>query len=322
VGRLFALGFEGTTVPEWLREFAAKYGLGAVILFARNCPDAATVRALTRQIHEELVDPEDGWTPLILVDQEGGRVERLKEGVALLPSAWEMSQMEDAEITRRAEEQSKGLVEVGFDVNLAPVCDVVRPGESGVIGDRAFGVSPEDVAQGAVAFYEGMKRGGILGCAKHFPGHGSSTEDTHEALGLVGLEEEDLKQTDLHPFRELVRAGVEMVMVAHLVYPTVDIRPATLSHRWIEGVLRTEMGFKGIVVADDMEMGALRGLESPPVAARQAIEAGCDLLIYGGMLDAKESPSGVANKLKARLAPEWVERSVERLWALRGGRPS
>lgn len=319
-GRLLVLGFEGTELPGEIVTFARRRGLGGVILFKRNCPDAAAVRSLTRAVREELRDPEDGFVPLVFVDQEGGRVERIADGVPHLPSAREMGGRGEDEVRRLAAAQARALAALGVDVNLAPVCDVVREGESGVIGDRAFSTDPQEAARLARAFYEGMREGGVLGCAKHFPGHGSSPVDSHRDPGSIGLSPEELDRVDLVPFRALA-AGVDLVMANHLAYPAVDEAPAVLSRRWLEGILRGEMGFAGAILSDDMEMAAATAEGAPGETALRAVEAGCDLLIYGRMLRPDIDPFAVADLLAAALPPERTASSDARLRELRRRKP-
>ena len=302
-GRLLVLGFEGTELPGDIVTFARRRGLGGVILFKRNCPDAATVRSLTRAVREELRDPEDGFVPLVFVDQEGGRVERIADGVPHLPSAREMGGRGVDEVRRLAAVQARALAALGVDVNLAPVCDVVREGESGVIGDRAFSTDPEEAARLAHAFYEGMREGGVLGCAKHFPGHGSFPRGFPPRSGPHRPLPRRTGPRGPRPLPRAAAAGVDLVMANHLAYPAVDEAPAVLSRRWLEGILRGEMGFAGAILSDDMEMAAATAEGAPGETALRAVEAGCDLLIYGRMLRPDIDPFAVADRLAAVLPP-------------------
>lgn len=314
-GRLFVLGFEGQTVPDTLVSFAGRYGLGGVILFARNCPDAKTVRELTGELKRKI-----GPGLLVMIDQEGGRVERIKDGVPRLPPARELSFLTEKEIEELAEKQARGLKSLGVDVNLAPVADVVRPGESGVIGDRSFGGDPEKVARAALAFCRGLSRGGIIPCAKHFPGHGSSVTDTHLGAGVVPLSRETLMDVDVYPFARLVSGAVPMVMACHLSYPAVDPLPACLSGKWLKETLRDGLGFDGVVITDDMEMGAAKEAGDPSETALAAIKAGADMLIYGGMLEPRADVELIAAKLTENADPRALAEAkarVDRLGAAR-----
>lgn len=311
IGRHFVLGFEGTTLPDSLKAFAARFDLGGVILFTRNCPDAAAVKALTAEVKTRL-----GPHVLVMVDQEGGRVERIKDSVERLPPAAVLALTGPDGVEESARRQSADLKALGIDVNLAPVCDVIRPRESGAIGDRAFSTDPEMVAFLAGAFHRGMVRGGIIGCAKHFPGHGASARDTHLGPGTIDLTLDELRRTDLVPFASLIEGGVPLVMACHLSYPAVDEKPACFSHKWITEILRKELGFKGAVITDDMEMGAAHSHGAPKDAALEAFNAGCDLLIYGRMLKPAADVVEIAEHLVRHADPALLAASAARLEGL------
>lgn len=284
VGRSFVLGFEGTRLPDDLVAFARRFGLGGVILFRRNCPDADTVRALCAEIHGRLAEADPGGRPLVFVDQEGGRVERIHDGVPRLPPALELGRGGAGAVEEAARAQAQALATLGIDVNLAPVCDVLQEGESGAIGDRSFGCDPRVVAELSAAWIRGSLAGGALPCAKHFPGHGAARVDSHRGLPVVAKTRDQWARVDLPPFEAAVAAGVPFVMAAHVCFPAVAAEPATLSPAWLGGELRGRLGFRGAVVSDDLEMGALAGLGEPHEVARAAARAGCDLLVYGRML--------------------------------------
>jgi beta-N-acetylhexosaminidase len=220
----------------------------------------------------------------VFVDQEGGRVERIRDGVPLLPPALELGRGGVVAVEAAAREQAMALAALGIDVNLAPVCDVVQEGESGAIGDRSFGRDPSAVAGLAAAWIRGALAGGVLPCAKHFPGHGAARVDSHRGLPVVDKSWEEWARVDLPPFVAAVAAGAPFVMAAHVCFPAVAAEPATLSTEWLGRELRGRLGFRGAVVSDDLEMGALAGLGEPDEVALAAVRAGCDLLIYGRML--------------------------------------
>jgi len=292
VGRLFALGFEGLTLPRSLIEFAEKFGLGGVILFKRNCADREQIAALTGEIREKLSEAD--WTPLVMVDQEGGRVQRIKDGVPQLPSAWELARENLAGFKALIEAQAQALVRLGIEINLAPVCDLADKDTGGAIGDRAFGLDSAHAAKFAAAHVQACLAGGIAPCAKHFPGHGAVRGDSHEMLPRTNRSLRRFEEREFKPFESAIQAGAPLVMAAHILCPPVSPRPVSLSPQWLgrDGVLRKRMGFEGAVISDDMEMGALQALGEPAEIALQAIEAGCDLLIYGRMMrpdiDARE----------------------------------
>lgn len=317
IGRLFVLGFDGLDVPGEALAFAERFGLGGLILFRRNCPAGDTVRALVSNARARLSSADPGGTPLVLVDQEGGRVERILDGVPHLPPARELGAAGEAGVERAAEGQARALRALGIDVNLAPVCDVLQGGESGVIGDRSYGEDPMRVGALAAAFVRGSLRGGIIPCAKHFPGHGAARIDSHKGLPVLEKPLAEWEAVDLPPFAAAVAAGVALVMSAHLVCPSLSAGPATLCHSWLTGILRGRLGFTGAVVTDDLEMGALDGLGAPPEIALRAHRAGADLLLYGRMLRPQLDVWHVAETLERELADDELSRALQRIAALR-----
>ncbi len=321
-GRLLVVGFAGTAPPEDLFGFASRWGLGGVILFRRNARSADQVRGLVQRLRQGLSRADPGSPCLVFVDQEGGRVERIPEGVPRLPSAREMAREPLERFQVRIEAQARALRALGIDVNLAPVCDVVRPGESGVIGDRSFGEDPARVAERAAAHVRASCRGGILPCAKHFPGHGAAPADSHRTLPEVHLGRSELDRCDLLPFRAAIRAGVPLVMAGHLSFPRVSPGPATLSAHWLQEVLRVQLGFRGAVISDDMEMGALAHAGPPGRTAAAAVIAGCDLLIYGRVLGPGVSLEAIARALAEGVPSARLVQALERGRALgiRAGR--
>ncbi|MBI5015165.1 MAG: beta-N-acetylhexosaminidase [Deltaproteobacteria bacterium] len=298
VGRRFVLGFEGTRLPDDLVAFARRFGLGGVILFRRNCPDAATVAALCDEIHRRVGEADPCGRPLVYVDQEGGRVERIHDGVPRLPPAAQLGRGGPVAVEAAAREQAAALAALGIDVNLAPVCDVVQEGESGAIGDRSFGGDPVAVAELAAAWVRGSLSGGVLPCAKHFPGHGAAKVDSHRGLPRVDKSRQQWASVDRPPFQAAVAAGVPLVMAAHVCFPAIHPEPATLAAGWLGEELRGGLGFRGAVISDDLEMGALAGLGSPEEVAMAALAAGCDRLIYGRMLRPDLAVEPIARRLQ------------------------
>ena len=251
--------------------------VGGVILFARNCPDADGVRRLAAELHA-LRDPP----LLVAVDQEGGRVQRVQEGVTRLPALALIGALWDRDrdgAKRTARDagwlMAAEMLALGVDVSFAPVVDL--GGRSRVIGDRAFHRDPEAVAELAVAYARGMADAGMHAVAKHFPGHGGVAEDTHVERPVDRRRLADLELADLRPYGRLIDAGLSGVMMSHVVYPDVAPEPASLSRRWIHDILRGRYGFQGAVVADDLSMDAAAVAGGTPERVRRALAAGCDL---------------------------------------------
>jgi beta-N-acetylhexosaminidase len=269
----------GTTLLAEDRELLRHPLVGGVILFKRNYADPAQLRALVAELRA-LRDPP----LLVAVDQEGGRVQRFRAGFSELPPLRRMGQAFDVDPQQGlAMARSLGwlmaaeLLACGVDISFAPCVDLDY-GLSEVIGDRAFHARGSVVAQLAIAYVHGMRAAGMAATAKHFPGHGAVVADSHLALPVDRRELADLDQ-DLMPYRRLIDSSLAAVMVAHVQFPSVDQVPASFSRRWIEGVLRTQLRFAGLVVADDLTMGGAAALGALPERAQRALAAGCDALL-------------------------------------------
>ena len=255
LGPLF-IDVAGTELTAADRELLAHPLIGGVILFKRNYAEPAQLRALVVDIQALRSPPL-----LVAVDQEGGRVQRFREGFSELPPLRRIGQMFDADAPQGlAMARSLGwlmaseLLAAGVDLSFAPCVDLDY-GLSEVIGDRSFHARAPVVAQLAVAYMHGMREAGMAATAKHFPGHGAVVADSHLALPVDRREPSDMDQ-DLLPYRRLIDNGLPAVMVAHVQFPAVDPLPASFSRRWIQGVLRGELGFTGLVIADDLKMAA------------------------------------------------------------------
>ena len=252
--------------------------VGSVILFTRNYRDTAQLTALTAAIRG-VRSPQ----LLIAVDHEGGRVQRFREGFTRLPAARLLGRRYDQDRREALSlAQSVGwlmaseLRAVGIDFSFAPCVDLDY-GVSEIIGDRAFHKDPDAVAALAVAYMSGMREAGMASVAKHFPGHGAVIADSHVALPVDRRKFVDL-EADIRPYRPLIDNSLTAVMGAHVVFPAVDPLPASLSKRWITGVLRRELGFHGCVFADDLSMAGAAAFGGVIERAELAFAAGCDVL--------------------------------------------
>jgi beta-N-acetylhexosaminidase len=276
-GQTLLAGFEGLEPPPQLLEAASAGQLGGFVLFARNLVDPAQVRDLNAHLIDASHPEHPPW---IAVDQEGGRVARLKQPVLQLPAMRKLGDTGDVDLALEAARLlGSQLAALGFNLDFAPVVDVDTNPANPVIGDRSFGSDPERVAAMAGAFARGLQLSGVAACAKHFPGHGDTDLDSHLALPRLTHTRQRLDQVELLPFRRLA-AECASIMSAHIVFEALDPeRPATLSPRLIEGLLRQELGYSGIVFSDDLEMRAIADHQGVPQAACAAIEAGCDAVL-------------------------------------------
>ncbi|WP_219418136.1 glycoside hydrolase family 3 protein [Pseudonocardia nigra] len=266
-------GFTGARIPDWLAR-AVDGGLAGVCLFSSNVgPDVA---ALTRALHER--------RPGVLVasDEEGGTVTRLEHRLgSAWPGAAALGRLDDVAATEAvAAGMGAQCRAAGVDLALAPVADVNAEPDNPVIAIRSFGATPELVARHTAAFVRGLQGAGVAAAAKHFPGHGSTTTDSHRALPVVDADPATLRARDLPPFAAAVEAGVRSVLTAHVLFPALDDRPATMSPPLL-GLLRAELGFDGVVISDAVDMHAIsRGVGRGPGAVA-AVAAGVDLVCTG-----------------------------------------
>jgi beta-N-acetylhexosaminidase len=276
-GQLLFAGFRGTRVPDELAALIAAGRIGGVVLFARNVESPEQLRALVRELHA----PAPEAAPLLVaVDQEGGRVQRLRAPWTVWPPMRAVGDRDDPAATQElAASLARELLEAGIGLDFAPVVDVATEPSNPVIGDRSFGETAERVSIHACAFIEGLQGAGVAACAKHFPGHGDTTRDSHHELPRLAHSIERLRRLELVPFRAAIASGVASVMTAHILFTALDpSRPATLSPE-VLGILRRELGFEGVVFSDDLEMRAVA--DAYPIRARVlgALEAGVDALL-------------------------------------------
>jgi beta-N-acetylhexosaminidase len=284
IGRLIIAGFHGHQLPVEVVSLSREFGLGGVILFSRNVEDALQVAELCHQA-ARLAPDAPLW---VSVDQEGGRVARLKAPFTEWPPMATLGRSGDARLAEAfGGALAAELRAVGVNLDYAPVLDVHTNPRNPVIGDRAIASEAAEVARLGAAIVRGLQGGGVAACGKHFPGHGDTITDSHLELPIVEHPIEDLRTREFVPFRAAIDAEVSAIMTAHVFAPALDEeRPATLSHRIVTGLLREELHYEGVVLSDDLEMKAIAKERTVPVAAVMAIEAGCDgLLICSGNYD-------------------------------------
>ncbi|HVO10074.1 MAG TPA: beta-N-acetylhexosaminidase [Vicinamibacteria bacterium] len=280
VGQRFAIGFEGHTVSADARTLLREFGVGSVILFARNVDGPEQVAELVRELQEAARDAGQQQPLLVAVDQEGGRVARLREPWTVWPSARAVGRTRSAETAQKVGAAiAAELRACGIAVDFAPVVDVDTNPDNPVIGDRSFGDDPDLVGRLGAAMVKGLQEAGVAACAKHFPGHGDTAVDSHLELPAVDHSRARLADVELRPFRGVIEAGVAMVMTAHVLVREIDdSRPATLSEPMVGGLLRKELGFDGVVATDDLDMQAVAKHWPAAQVGVLAAQAGCDLL--------------------------------------------
>ncbi|WP_243708308.1 glycoside hydrolase family 3 protein [Actinomadura sp. GC306] len=311
--------FPGATAPRWLLD-ELEAGLAGVTLFALtgNVPSPESLAALTARLRE-------AGDPFVAIDEEGGDVTRLggHRAGSPYPGNAALGAVDDPALTRRVY-RSLGaeLAEVGVNVNFAPTVDVNTADDNPVIGTRSFGSDPELVARHAAASVTGTQEAGVAACAKHFPGHGATVDDSHLSVPLVDADLDLLERRDLVPFRAAIEAGTGAVMTGHLNLPAITHgTPATLSPEAITGLLRERLGYQGVIVTDALDMTGASGAIGIPEAAVRALIAGADLLCLGPNEHA-ETVRGTLEAIGAavragRLPQERLRDAAERTGRLR-----
>ena len=316
--QLFMVGIPGPTLDDETAGILAENPVGGVILFRRNVRTATQLRRLVAALHATGAGPR----PIVAIDHEGGRVNRLPRPFTHFPPAATVGAHGGVRgVAAVGRAMGRELRAVGIDLDFAPVLDVWTNPRNTVIGDRAFATDPAEVARLGVAFARGLLAEGVVPCGKHFPGHGGTTGDSHFVLPRVPRSRRAIAATDLPPFTRAIAARLPALMTAHVVYPALDPRrPATLSRAIATRLLRRQLGFRGVLFSDDLDMNAIAGRTTPARSAVAALAAGCDmLLVCQSLAAARAAIDGVATALAGRrIDAAAVAASLARVHALRG----
>jgi beta-N-acetylhexosaminidase len=280
IGQLSIAGFAGETIPSDLRALAREFDLGGIILFARNVVEPEQVAEIAREA-QALAQELPLW---VSVDQEGGRVARLKAPFTIWPPMLTLGRSGDELLAERfARALAAELKAVGITLDYTPVLDILTNPRNPVIGDRALAERAEDVARLGQRIITTLQDAGIAACGKHFPGHGDTSTDSHHELPLVEHPPDRIEAVELVPFRAAIEARVAAIMTAHILIPAYDEeRPATLSPAIVDGLLKKKLGYDGLVVSDDLEMKAISAKYGVPEATLAAVAAGCDAVLMCG----------------------------------------
>lgn len=282
-GQTMAVAFHGASVTSAVEEMIRVRGVGGLVLRAENASDAAALARICADLQR--IAAEAKIPPLFLaLDQEGGSVARIGSGMTVFPSQMALAATPDpvSAVQRAATITADELRASGVNWNFAPVADVNNEPLNPIIGNRSYGSDPQRVSTLASAAIRAYSAAGFLCCAKHFPGHGAATVDSHVGLPIIDVDRARLDRVELPPFRAAIAAGVPAIMLAHLIVPALDPTPslpASLSKRVVTDLLRRELGFAGIAVTDDLEMGALASI-GEAAAGERALEAGADFVLF------------------------------------------
>jgi beta-N-acetylhexosaminidase len=281
IGRLFMAGMPGPELDARTEALIREYALGGIILFARNIRDPVQLATLCRDL-QKLSLKHHGMPLFLAVDQEGGRVARLKAPFTEFPGQTEIGSGPDPVMKAKefARVTAREMKLVGLNMDLAPVLDVPRGSPEKHLRGRTFGEDAETVASLGCTVIKELQANGVMAVAKHFPGLGMADFDPHKRLPEISLSREDLTTVDIPPFKAAIEAGVAGVMSSHAVYPSLDpVNSATLSHGILTELLRKRLGFEGLILTDDLEMGAISRGKGVVEGAVEAFRAGADILL-------------------------------------------
>lgn len=321
IGRLFVTGFDGTATGEHARFLLEDIKAGNWIFFARNITGYGQLADLTGEIMAKTRE-NNGTTPFMTIDQEGGVVSRLHGDLNTYPGAMASAAAAGPEAVMRGAEITAGhLRSLGLNMNLAPVADINSNPANPIVGSRSYGDSAEAVTRYALAAAAGYRRGGVVPVFKHFPGHGDTELDSHKTLPSLTHPAAVLEKRELVPFYRGIKAGIPAVMVAHLLVPSLDDSglPASLSPRMIEVLLRQEMGFQGLVLTDCLEMKGIRNHFTTEEAVVLAVKAGADLLFISHSAEEQEKGfKALYDEVSAgRISESRIDESLGRMKACR-----
>ncbi|HEX6279876.1 MAG TPA: glycoside hydrolase family 3 N-terminal domain-containing protein [Pyrinomonadaceae bacterium] len=325
IGQLFFIGIPGSEFDAATEKIIRNIQPGGVCLFARNIKDPVQTRGLLDSIHGCLDTP-----PLLSLDQEGGRVDRLRRVLTPMPAASQLRGTEDA--AELGDIIGEAISVLGFNMDFAPVVDVIDTSRRDLINGlqtRGLGNNKFDVIRMASAFLNALENHGVLGCIKHFPGLGAAEVDSHEELPSVTIADTELEDIDLYPYNELVREHPRVaVMVAHAAYPNTRLHetddngkllPSSLSRRVVTSLLRDEINFKGVAITDDMEMGAVVRNYGMGDACKLAVDAGEDMLAICASVDAiYEGYNAVSSAVESgEIGEDRLNEAVDRILRLK-----
>lgn len=295
IGQLLIVGFEGTTINEDIKKYINDYKVGGVIFFSRNIKN---IDQSIKLINDIKIQNKKNNIPLFIsIDEEGGRVSRLPSEFKRLPSAKIIGDIDKKEVSfEYGKIIGERLDKLGFNLDFAPVLDINSNLNNPVIGDRAFGNKTEVVTRNGIATMKGLKDKGIIAGIKHFPGHGDTEIDSHKSLPIIDKDIESLKELELIPFIKAIEEGADMIMVGHILYNDLDKDyPATMSKTIMEDLLRNELLFEGVVISDDMTMGAVLKNQSLEDASIKFLNSGGDILL---ICHGQDNPSLVFKALE------------------------
>lgn len=307
IGQHMLMGLSGLSLTAEEKKFIVDNNIGGVILFARNVAQPDQILELCTEIQSLRAQMESKAPLFISIDMEGGRVARLKEPFTIWPPLRNLGILDSTTVSFEFSlAMGEELKAVGINLDYAPVLDVFTNPNNKVIGDRAVSDDPEMVAKHGSALTRGYLKAGIIPCGKHFPGHGNTLIDSHEDLPVEDATLERLEEVELIPFKKAFKAGLDLLMTAHIKFPKIDPEwPVTLSEIFLKDILRERLRYQGLVMTDDMDMKAMANHYDRKMLPVRAFQAGVDLLLY---CNEPQSPPMAIESCAAALEEGWLKK--------------
>lgn len=280
IGQMIIIGMDTNYITDRIKTMITKYKIGGIILYRRNFNTYQDMIKLIKELKE--LNKCNKIPLFISIDQEGGRVNRMPKEIENLPAANKIATVGGIEILKEsAQITGEILRKSGYNLNFAPVLDIKRFGNGHSIGDRSFSEDKEKVAECGVAVMQELQKQGVVSVVKHFPGHGSTTIDSHYMLPIINKKMSQLEKEDMYPFEEAIKNGADAILVGHLlIRKATGIYPASLSRKFISRYLRKKYKYKGIIITDDLKMRAIKFLYGHDLAVKKAFQAGNDVIVF------------------------------------------
>ena len=309
IGQQFIIGLKGTQLENDEAEFIVRHNIGGVILMGRNVEAPEQVHELCTKIQSLRHRMPDKAPLFISIDMEGGRVHRLKPPFTKWPALAHLGKLDSTSVAFRfAQAMGEELRAVGINLDYAPTVDVYTNPKNTVIGDRALSTKADVVAKLGSALVRGYIKAEVIPCAKHFPGHGNTLIDSHESLPIEDKTLAELEVTEFEPFKKAIKARLELIMAAHIQFPKIDPDwPATLSEIFLKNILRESLRYRGLIITDDLDMGALRKNYDRATIATRALQAGVNMLLY---CNEPESPPIAIEAIEKALSNKTLDAAI------------
>ena len=311
IGQMIISGIGGTVLSTEEARFLEKENIGGVILFEKNYESPVQLITLVNSIQKLRND----YPLFIAADHEGGRIIRFKRDFTQFPAMLDVAEINSPKLCFKvAKIMAEELLACGINLNMTPCCDVLTNEKNQVIGDRAFGKSADEVSKFISAIIRGFQTVGVVTCAKHFPGHGSTFEDSHHTLPVVKTSLEVLKTREFIPFAKAVKSQVDMIMMGHLLVPSIDSEfPCTISSK-AHSLLRSELKYNRIIISDDMQMDAIKKHYPEEEAAIMAVNAGADIIEYHDLPQARTALGAIKKAVvKKGIKGQVLKAALERI---------